>query len=225
MTSVFSIVTVLPLVIILTGAPLRAAATLPVCPVHAAALHDANRVHVVQVRIFNQSDIPDATMSQAIDVANRIWTPYGVSFEPATDTGRGVAIVVGDRPNAAAASRPYSGVLGTTLFSDGHAQPYIHLSPAVAESMAREISQVDDGLPFHSRPSEERDRILQQILGTALAHEMAHLLLDTAHHSTAGLLRPGLRLRDAMSGNPAELSLTPDQLGHLCEAAVSPQSR
>jgi len=224
MTSVFSSVTLLPLVIILTGAPLRAAPTLPVCPARAAARHDAIGVRVVQVRIFNQSDIPDDRVSRVIDVANRIWHPYGISFEPGMETGRAVAIVVGDRANPAA-YRQSTPVLGTTLFSDGHAQPYIHLSPAVAETMAGEISQVDAGLPFHSRLPPERDRILQQILGTALAHEMAHLLLDTSHHSGTGLLRPGLRLRDAMSGNPVELSLTPDQLGRLCDAGANPQSR
>jgi hypothetical protein len=108
--------------------------------------------------------------------------------------------------------------LGTTLFSDGHATPYIHLSPMVAESMAGEIGELDGGLPYGTRVREERDRILQQILGAALAHEMAHLLLDTGQHSAGGLLRRGLRLRDALSGDPARLSLTPDQLVLLCGA-------
>jgi hypothetical protein len=214
--SVFSIVTVLPLVIILTGAPPRAA-SLAVCPAPVVAFHGAGRVRVVPVRVFNQSDMPDVGLARLIDVANRIWNPYGISFERGTDDSRGVVVVVGDRANPAAGYRRFTPVLGTTLFSDGHAQPYIHLSPAVAELMAGEIAHVDAGLPFPSRLPAERDRILQQILGTALAHEMAHLLLDTAHHSAAGLLRSGLRLRDAMSGYLAELALTSDQLGRLCD--------
>jgi len=223
--SVFSIVTVLPLVIILTGAPSRAAASLPVCPAHVVASHDAGRVRVVPVRIFNQSDMPDAGLVRLIDVANRIWTPYGISFERGTDDSRGVVIVVGDRANPGAGYRQFTSVLGTTLFSDGHAQPYIDLSPAVAELMAVEIAHLDDGLPFPSRLPAERGEILQLILGTALAHEMAHLLLDTAHHSAAGLLLPRLRLRDAMSGNLAALALTSDQLARLCNGGEEQHAR
>jgi hypothetical protein len=105
-------------------------------------------------------------------------------------------------------------VLGATLFADGHATPYMRLSLAAAEAFAEDGDE--GGLPYSVRPLANRDALLMRILGVALAHEMAHYLLDTAEHSRWGLLQAGLGIRDLASPDPARLKLTPRQLRLLC---------
>jgi hypothetical protein len=54
------------------------------------------------------------------------------------------------------------------------------------------------------------------MMGVALAHELGHYLLDTTHHSTAGLLRESLSVSDLAHPNPAHLRLTDKQQRRIC---------
>jgi hypothetical protein len=105
-------------------------------------------------------------------------------------------------------------VLGTTLFSKGHATPFIRLWLGAAEAVANGSDA--EGQPFRMRPREERNSILLAIMGVALAHELAHYLLDTAHHSPGGLLRASLSVRELEHADPARLGLTVQQQRLIC---------
>jgi len=166
---------------------------------------------VVGLKIYNQPDIGATTINRILEMTNRIWNPYGICIEPSTDSDAISVIISGARTGGAIDFRP--AVLGDTLFSDGHATPYIHLWPANAEALA--ASAEIEGRPFASRSRVERDLILVQMLGVVLAHELGHYLLDTNSHSAAGLLRPTLSVSDLAFPKPGHLRLTHEQQRQL----------
>lgn len=201
------------------GPALDAVPSPRVCP--SPALHDrgAEQPRVVHVRIYNQSRMSAPDVDQLLDVAAAIWAPNGIALERGADPDA-VTVVLADRPTRATANGG-GAVLGTTLFTEGHATRLINLSVAAAETAADNANQ--PGLPFNARPSAQRNAMLVRMLGVALAHEMAHYLLDTTQHSRDGLLRAGLGVPDLIHPNVAHLALTPDQQRHLCNVRESPQ--
>ncbi len=93
----------------------------------------------------------------------RIWH----QFEPSANA---IAIVLSDRRHPAATGSGPS-VLGDTIFTSGHATPYFHLWMGNAEALAggSEIG----GPPFIIRSREERNAIVLQMMGVALACNMS----------------------------------------------------
>ena len=167
---------------------------------------------VVRVKMYNQSRISEASLAQILDNTNRIWNAYGVSVEPST-SANAIAIVLSDHRHPAATDSGPS-VLGDTIFTSGHATPYIHLWMGNAEALA---SGSDiGGPPFIMRSREERNAIVLQMMGVALAHELGHYLLDTTHHSVTGLLRESLSVSDLAHPNPDHLRLTDKQQRRIC---------
>jgi len=160
----------------------------------------------------------ESVFASILEVANRIWTPYGVSVETTTSL-EAITVVVsaGTMPGTIDAA-PLA--VGDTLFTQGHATPYIHLWLGAAEVLAR--SSQADGQPFTLKPPAERDAILLRMLGVALAHELGHYLLDTARHSTAGLLRQTMAARDMEHPDPAHLRLSRKELQLMCERPERP---
>ena len=162
---------------------------------------------VVGLKIYNQPEFSDAGITRIVEIANKIWKPYGVSIGPSTDSS---AITVVVARTARQGGRDLeSKVLGDTLFTEGHATPYIRLWPANAEALANASEM--DGRTFTSRTRDEQHAILLQMLGVALAHELAHYLLDTSHHSAEGLLRESLGVSELAFPNPGHLRLTTQQ--------------
>ena len=171
---------------------------------------------VVSLRIYNQPEIGDAGITRILDTANRLWKPYGVSVEPGTD-GDAITVVVARTTNSGGRDlRP--NVLGDTIFNAGHATPYIRLWPGNAEALAS-AAEID-GRTFTSRSRDEQHAILLQMLGVALAHELAHYLLDTSSHSAEGLLRESLGVNELAFPNPGHLRLTTQQQHLLVSRAI-----
>jgi len=171
----------------------------------------APSLRVLPITIYNRSRMREAELDVIVDMADRLWRPYGVTI--ASGAPHGVAVIV----DAGTPRRDQFGlpptVLGTTLFSDGHAKPYIHLWVAAAEAVATADS---DGRRFSAMPPLQRDAVLLPMLGVALAHELGHYLLDTARHSRDGLLQTALSLRELRDPSPQRLALTGQQQRALC---------
>ena len=66
------------------------------------------------------------------------------------------------------------------------------------------------------QPPVERDAILSRMLGVALAHELGHYLLDSAHHSSAGLLRQTMAAHEMEQPNPSHLRLSRKEQLLMC---------
>jgi hypothetical protein len=186
------------------------------CPPPVEHRADTCSLRTVSIKMYNRSRMRQADLDAMLDVTSQIWTPYGVSLQPGTGAGA-IAVIVSDQQTRKTGDDRV--VLGTTLFSDGHATPYINLSLGAAEAFADSTSE--DGVHFTVRPLKQRDAILTRMLGVALAHELAHYLLDTGVHSSGGLLRAGLDMRQLSFSDPARLKLTPGQQRQLCPAAAA----
>jgi hypothetical protein len=158
---------------------------------------------VLRLRIYNQAHVNDSVLVTILDVANRIWSPYGVSIETAENPDA-VSVVLSDRLMHGQGGGPLA--VGDTVFMKGHATPYIHLWLGGARLIAENAEL--DGPPYVGKPKVEQTAILARMLGVALAHEVAHYLLDTTAHSADGLLRSVINPRDMEDPNPAHLRLT-----------------
>jgi len=173
----------------------------------------APSIGVLPITVYNRSRMSGTELDAIVATADRLWRPYGVTISAGAP--HGVAVIVGAEPPAAV-SQSAAGpiVLGTTLFSDGHATPYIHLWVGAAEAL---ITASDgDGRRYSALTSVERDAALLPVLGVALAHEIGHYLLDTPHHSRVGLLQTTLRFHDMRVPSPEHLPLTDQQQRVLC---------
>lgn len=167
---------------------------------------------VIRLRTYNQTRLDDAVFGSILDVANSIWAPYGITVEAGT-TADAVTVILSGGTLRGLAETPIA--VGDTLFTQGHATPYIHLWLGAAERLAR--GSDTSGLPFTSKPPLERDAVLVRMLGVALAHELGHYLLDTSNHSSGGLLRRTMTARELEEANPARFRLTRKQLQLMCE--------
>jgi hypothetical protein len=162
--------------------------------------------------MYNQTRLNESVFAAILEVTNSIWAPYGLSVEPATSADAITVVVSGATMRGQADAEPIP--VGDTLFTKRHATPYIHLWLGAAELLAHN-SDID-GQPFAMKPPAERDAILLRMLGVALAHELGHYLLDSAVHSSAGLLRGTLPAREMEQPNPAHLRLTRKQQQLMC---------
>lgn len=162
---------------------------------------------IVRLQIVNHSRLPQANVEGMRSVASRIWAQYGVDVE--FGWGPGAVIVELAADGDLAPSDPSVPVLGTTQFTDGHAIPMIRLSPPVAEALAAEAEI--GVIPFRALSPEHQDAVLERMLGVALAHELAHYLLDTRQHSSRGLLRERFTTRELAFPEQGRLTLTVEQ--------------
>ncbi len=201
----------------IAATPLKKAAAAS-CPSCLACAGDTQRPRALQVWLFNQSRLKDADIADILETANRIWMPYGISMVP-ENTAEAIKVVVSAQQMRSDTSSQ-SLALGDTLFSNGHATPYMHLWLGGAEALA--VGAEIEGRTFTSRSLDERDAILRQMLGVALAHELAHYLLDSSSHSSAGLLRPTLGVDDLAHPRIAHLRLTADQQRLMCSRDLAP---
>ncbi|HEU4938551.1 MAG TPA: hypothetical protein VFT39_19000 [Vicinamibacterales bacterium] len=209
-------IAVLPLVMALTlptaaTARVLSQASIPCQP--CADCTDDSGPRIVHVRMYNQTRLNESVLANIVEVTNRIWEPYGISIETGTRTDAITVVVSPGTMRDAVDGAPIA--VGDTLFTEGHATPYIHLWLGGAESLARDSQS--DGQPFTRRAPLERDAILLRMLGVALAHELGHYLLDTSRHSSAGLLRQTMAAREMEQPNPAHLRLSRKELQMMCQ--------
>lgn len=205
----------LPLVVALT-LPLIAASRVPhqtptPCQPCVDCTDDAGP-QLVRLRLYNQTRLNASMFGDILEVANRIWEPYGISVEPVTSTDAISVVVSAGTLHGTVDGAPLA--VGDTLFTKGHATPYIHLWLGAAELLA--ANSQSDGQSFTMKPQVERDAILLRMLGVALAHELGHYLIDTADHSAGGLLRQTLATHEMEQPDPAHLRLTRKQQQLMC---------
>jgi hypothetical protein len=186
-----------------------------------AACTEPSASRVLHVRVYNQTTLTSVGVEWMLEVANRLWSRYGVSLD--LNPGAGDLAIVLQSGSSSVLSDSQPMVLGTTLFSEGHATPYIRLSLKHSEAAAEDVQF--SGPSFMERSETQRVAILTRILGVALAHELGHYLLDMAGHTRTGLLQKSLKPRDFVEANPAILALTIDQQHRLCPARPAAGSR
>src|SRR5215472_8998299 len=96
------------------------------------------RTTIVPVTIYNRSRLTEPKLNVVVATVNTLWMPYGVRVERRHE--RGLVVIIS--PDAAELARLDTAplVLGTTSFTDGHANAYIQLRLAAAEALAESAS-------------------------------------------------------------------------------------
>jgi hypothetical protein len=205
-----------PLVVLLTFSTMAASplkkTTSASCGSCLACASESEHPRTVHVWLFNQTRMKDDDLADILATANTLWVPYGVSIERGTGVEAIKVVVSRNGQRSDTTSEPVP--LGDTLFSSGHATPYIHLWLGAAEALA--LGSNFEGHSFMFQSIDERNAILRHMLGVALAHELGHYLLDTSSHSSAGLLRQTLGFEDLAHPKPGHLRLTDRQQRLMC---------
>jgi hypothetical protein len=166
----------------------------------------------VPITIYNQSYMTGRALETIVETARTLWQPYGVTLAPVPE--HGLVVVVTQGSTDSTGSGPSRQVLGTTMFTAGHAAPYIRLWVGAAEAL------IDAGGTTHmwNMPMIERDSRVVPMLGVALAHELGHYLLDTTRHTPGGMLQSVIPFRDLQHPTAERLGLTVGQQDELCSA-------
>jgi hypothetical protein len=146
-----------------------------------------------------------------------IWAPCGIAI-----VWTGAAL---DKAVRIEVDRPVSALpqvvpdeqwpVAVVQYANGHILPPVYASVDAAERVARSAS------PPYSSPALA-GIIVPRILGRAIAHELAHVLLDTREHAASGLLRRRFSADEFASPVRNMFLLTPDQSARariaLCRA-------
>lgn len=164
----------------------------------------------VPITIYNGSHMPDGDLDAVLQRASGLWEPYGITLVAVHE--HGVRVIVADGLSDESRSNPSRMILGTTMFTDGHANPYIHLWVGAAE----QLLEFDGVRPASTLTLVEHAAALQPILGVALAHELGHYLLDTPRHAHDGLLNDVVSVHDFQHPTFEHLRLTAGQQHTLC---------
>jgi hypothetical protein len=210
------LIVALPMVVVLTvplvaASPVSDHSTIP-CQPCVECTDDAGPL-VVRLKMYNQTRMDESVFANILEVANTIWAPYGISVEATNSVDAITVVLSAGTMHGTVDAAPIP--VGDTLFTQGHATPYIHLWLGAAELLARNSER--EGQPFIMKPAVERNAILLRMLGVALAHELGHYLLDTSHHSSAGLLQSTMAAREMEQPNLAHLRLSRKELQMMCQ--------
>ena len=162
------------------------------------------------------SDVSPSLVRRALDEADAVWRPSGVTFAWDTES-RGSApaalrIVVDDERGGASGGLP---PLGWIMFeADGTPERLIHLSYANAVTLLDENLVMGDR---NSMPIAQRETYLGRAMGRALAHELGHYLLASKVHTHTGLMKSTLTAAELFSFERSRLEVTPP----LCEGVLT----
>ena len=120
-----------------------------------------------------------------------IWAAHRVKIMWITDEVRTAVVVVVDRPESALPPSPATEQwhIAATRLVEGHIVPVMYVSLDAAARVAQGTS------PPYSSPSLA-GVIVPRIAARAVAHELAHFLLDTREHTPRGLLRARFSAHD-----------------------------
>jgi hypothetical protein len=123
-----------------------------------------------------------------------IWEAHDVTIDWSGTGAPSVRVVI-DRPatalRAGGEGEEHWAVAGTRVV-DGRVTPPIYVSVDAAERVVRSAN------PPYSSPTLA-GIVVPRVVGRALAHEIAHVLLDTRVHSSSGLLRARFTADDFVS--------------------------
>lgn len=113
-----------------------------------------------------------------------VWAPHGITIVWTPNRVESRLLVVIDRPDS-----PLPGAcldagwnVAVVRYVDGHVVAPVYASVDAAERVARAAC------PPYSSPALS-GLVVPRVLGRAIAHELAHVFLDTREHSSTGLLR------------------------------------
>jgi hypothetical protein len=162
---------------------------------------------LLRIELFVFRGLGESQGDQVRREVEAIWAAQAVRIEWSCAETTGCVRVVIDRPASTlpAAGREEQWNVAATRIVAGHVSGPIYVSVDAAERVVRAAS------PPYSTPAL-RGVMVTRVVGRALAHELAHFLLDTREHSQHGLLRARVRADDFVSPGLDGFNLDDKQL-------------
>ncbi|PWU12290.1 MAG: hypothetical protein C5B51_00960 [Terriglobia bacterium] len=144
---------------------------------------------------------PDAVVNSVRNELARIMSPMGLVFNwslLAENRGNGLSArlaVVRFKGQCDAANltalNSRSGVLGWTYMTDGVIQPFTDID---CDSIRAFL-----GGDLATGPKEDHERTYGRAVGRVLAHELYHIFVKTARHSSRGVAKPYYSVQELLS--------------------------
>ena len=180
---------------------------------HATAEPGAQPIHIV-LQVVAAASTPRELLNTMIDSAAAIWAAYNVVVSPVLSTaipesreGEWITLVFRNEPANridGVARRGDRGLASLTFTGDAPGN-VMYVSYETAASMIR-------GAGIGKGVVAVEERLVAQLLGRAVAHELGHFLLRSRNHARRGLMRSSFNPSDSTPGNPERFRLLPDQM-------------
>lgn len=147
-----------------------------------------------------------ALLAEAIAV----WRPHGLAIrmKGRNDGSCDRLITVRSDREAQPGDESTETALGWVPFVEGHARQLVFLRVPLARAMIRQF------VPG-TRSASLADVLLPKFLGRILAHELGHVLLNTADHATTGLMRDRYQANDVLREPSSAYTLSAAQRDRL----------
>jgi len=159
------------------------------------------RIELVVFRGLGESQVD--LVRREVDA---IWAAHAVRVEWSRAEPTGCVRVVIDRPaSVLPAGREEQWSVASSRIVEGRVSPPIYVSLDAAERVVRAAS------PPYSTPALA-GIMVTRVLGRAMAHELAHVLLNTRAHAPHGLLRGRFTADDFVYPGREGFRLDDDQL-------------
>ena len=157
----------------------------------------------VYIRLYTdfQQAPPDAVLDSIQDELAKIMSPSGLAFQWSSlaesrgnEVSAHVAVIhfsghCGVVNSATLNSQ--SGALGWTDMTDGAILPFSDIDCDRIEALLR--------ANLIAKPKQEQEEVLGRAVGRVLAHELYHILVSTARHSSQGVAKPSYSAQDLLS--------------------------
>jgi hypothetical protein len=154
----------------------------------------ADEMRVLRIELIVFRGLGERQMDMLKREVETIWAAQDVTIDWAGAEASPRIRVVIDRPASAlpAATHDQYWPLAATRVIEGRVTPPIYVSLDVAERIVRGAN------PPYSAPALA-GIMVPRVVGRAIAHELAHVLLDTSAHTPSGLLRARFTADDLVS--------------------------
>jgi hypothetical protein len=160
---------------------------------HAVAAQAVD-MRVLRIELVVFRGLGDRQIAMVEREVDEIWAAQGVTIEWSDHARSSSVRIVIDRSSSAlpAAQDNDRWPMAMTRTIDGRVTPPVYVSVNAAERVVRASS------PPYSSPALA-GVVLPRVVGRAIAHELAHLLLNARVHTSRGLLRGGFTADDFVS--------------------------
>ena len=167
----------------------------------------AGTVAIITVLVYNPGAVPDRTLARAQKVASAILSQTGVALHWRPARGADGVPAPSEIPLHLLPARP------PRLHPDAAGFAVLH-PDAVAESYAG----ISYPAVLDTASSLNAEVVL--VLGAALAHEIGHVLLNSAAHSPSGVMSARIRAREIAAVARGELRFTPAEAAAIRAAGI-----
>jgi hypothetical protein len=124
--------------------------------------------------------------------AQNVWQPHGVAIRPGQADNCDRLVVVKSDAETRPEDVAHDSALGWVPFVAGKARRVVFLRVSRAQSLIGDMSP-------GTRPEPMTRLLVARFLGRILAHELGHVLLNSAQHQPKGLMRAQYRAQDVLS--------------------------